>query len=131
MRLARDSDRRSRNLRNRNRMVKATCGRGNAAEKGSRQPQVYRVEKISRIVVNLGKMNFQLHGLREDGSAVFRKKVSRGLFLADVSGRRPQIVAKEAYGCAHYWGRELRLMGSSFTDSADVREITTSVPQPL
>ena len=34
------------------------------------------------IGVDLGKRSFQLHCVREDGSAVFRKKVSRERFLA-------------------------------------------------
>ena len=41
------------------------------------------------IGVDLGKRSFQLHGVREDGSTVFRKKVSRERFLAEVSGRGP------------------------------------------
>ena len=63
------------------------------------------------IGVDLGKRSFQLRGVREDGSAVFRKKVSRERFLAEVSGHRPRIVAMEACGGARHWGRELQSMG--------------------
>ena len=69
------------------------------------------MEKISMIGVDLGKRSFQLHGVREDGSIAFRKKVSRERFLAEVSGRGPRIVAMEACGSAHHWGRELQSMG--------------------
>ena len=69
------------------------------------------MEKISMIGVDLGKRSFQLHGVRDDGSAVFRKKVSRERFLAEVSERGPRIVAMEACGSAHHWGRELQSMG--------------------
>ena len=69
------------------------------------------MDKISMIGVDLGKRSFQLHGVREDGSAVFRKKVSRDRFLAEVSGHGRCTVAMEACGSAHYWGRELREMG--------------------
>ena len=63
------------------------------------------------IGVDLGKRSFQLHGVRDDGSAVFRKKVSRERFLAEVSEHGPRIVAMEACGSAHHWGRELQSMG--------------------
>ena len=69
------------------------------------------MEKTGMIGVDLGKRNFQLHGVREDGSAVLRKKVSRERFLSEVSGHGPCVVAMEACGSAHHWGRELRSMG--------------------
>ena len=69
------------------------------------------MENISMIGVDLGKRSFQLHGVREDGTAIFRKKVSRERFLAEVSGRGPCIVAMEACGSARHWGRELQSMG--------------------
>ena len=69
------------------------------------------MEKTGIIGVNLGKRSFQLRGVRGDGSAVFRKKVSRERFLAEVSGHRPRIVAMEACGSAHHWGRELQSIG--------------------
>ena len=69
------------------------------------------MDNISMIGVDLGKRSFQLHGVREDGTAIFRKKVSRERFLAEVSGRGPRIVAMEACGRARHWGRELRSPG--------------------
>lgn len=69
------------------------------------------MDKISMIGVDLGKRSFQLHGVREDGSVVFRKKVSRERFLAEVSGHGRCTVAMEACGSAHHWGRELQSMG--------------------
>ena len=51
------------------------------------------MEKTGMIGVDLGKRSFQLHGVREDGTAIFRKKVSRERFLAEVSEREPCIVA--------------------------------------
>ena len=69
------------------------------------------MEKTGMIGVDLGKRSFQLHGVREDGTAIFRKKVSRERFLAEVSERGPCIVAMEACGSAHHWGRELQSPG--------------------
>ena len=66
------------------------------------------MEKTGMIGIDLGKRSFQLHGAREDGSAVFRKKVSRERFLAEVPGRGPRIVAMQADGnrqCAASTGR--------------------------
>ena len=51
------------------------------------------------IGVDLGKRSFQLHGVRDDGSAVFRKKVSRERFLAEVSGRGPRISMQAGGSC--------------------------------
>ena len=67
--------------------------------------------KISMIGVDLGKRSLQLRGIREDGSAVFRRKVSLERFLAEVSGHGPCRVAMEACGSARHWGRELQSMG--------------------
>lgn len=43
------------------------------------------MEKTGMIGVDLGKRSFQLRGVREGGSAAFRKKVSRERFLPEVS----------------------------------------------
>ena len=69
------------------------------------------MEKTGMIGVDPGKRSFQLRGVREDGTAIFRKKVSRERFLAEVSGRGPCVVAMEACGSAHHWGRELQSPG--------------------
>ena len=69
------------------------------------------MEKTGMIGVDLGKRSFQLHGTREDGSAAFRRKVSRERFLEEMSKRGPCKVAMEACGGARHWSRELRSMG--------------------
>ena len=68
------------------------------------------MEKTGMIGVDLGKRSFQLHGAREDGSAAFRRKVSRDRFLEEMSKRGPCTVAMEVCG-AHHWSRALRSMG--------------------
>lgn len=45
------------------------------------------MERTGMIGVHLGKRSFQFRGMREDWSAVFRKKMSRERFLAEVPGR--------------------------------------------
>ena len=64
------------------------------------------MEKTGMIGVDPGKRSSQLRGVREDGTAIFRKKVSRERFLAEVSERGPRIVAMEACGSARHRGRE-------------------------
>ena len=63
------------------------------------------------IGVDLGKRSFQLHGVRADGSAAFRRKVSRDGFLEAMSKHGTCKVAMEACGGAHHWSRALRSMG--------------------
>ena len=53
------------------------------------------MEKTGMIGVDLGKRSFQLRGVRGDGTAIFRKKVSRERFLAEVSERGPCVVAPQ------------------------------------
>lgn len=42
---------------------------------------------------------------------MFRKKLSRAQFPRFMAGLRPCMVAMEACGTAHYWGRELASFG--------------------
>jgi transposase len=63
------------------------------------------------IGIDLAKRVFQLHGAREDGSVVFRKKLSRGQVLAFISQQPRCVVAIEACATAHGWGREFEKLG--------------------
>jgi transposase len=54
---------------------------------------------------------FQLHGAAADGSAVFRKKLSRHQFHTFMAAQPACIVAMEACGSAHYWAREMARLG--------------------
>ncbi len=60
------------------------------------------MESTGMIGVGPGKRSFQLHGIREDGSAAFRMKVSRDRFLEEMSKRGPCKVAMEACGGARH-----------------------------
>ena len=63
--------------------------------------------KVTIIGGDLAKNVFQLHGAAEDGSVVFRKKLSRLLFERFMAGHPPCIVAMEACAGAHHWARKL------------------------
>ena len=63
------------------------------------------------IGVDLAKNVFQAHGADASGRAVLRKKLRRDQVL-DFFGRLPPcVVAMEACGGAHFWGREIGKLG--------------------
>ena len=92
----------------------ASGGTGKCHYGGTNAPQeegASTMKKIGMIGVDLGKRSFQLHGVREDGSAAFRRKVSRDGFLEAMSKHGTCKVAMEGCGGAHHWSRGLRSMG--------------------
>ena len=60
---------------------------------------------VTLIGVDLAKRVFHLHGAAEDGSVVFRKKLSRVQFEHFMKCHPRCIIAMEACGSAHHWGR--------------------------
>ena len=67
--------------------------------------------EVTIIGIDLAKSVFQLHGASEDGSVVFRKKLSRGQVLAFISQQSRCVVAMEACATALGWGREFEKLG--------------------
>jgi len=67
--------------------------------------------QVSMIGIDLAKNSFQLHGMQADGSVAFRHKLSRGKLLDFVAGQARCVVAMEACGGAHHWGREIGALG--------------------
>jgi transposase len=67
--------------------------------------------KVSIIGLDLAKNTIQAHGAGEDGTVVFRRKVSRSKLLEFLTGFAPCVVAMEACAGAHYWGREIMRLG--------------------
>jgi len=63
------------------------------------------------IGIDLAKRVFQLHAARNDGSVVFRKKLSRTQFVAFVAQHSRCVIAMEACATAHGWGREFEKLG--------------------
>lgn len=67
--------------------------------------------EIITIGLDLAKTVFQVHGADASGRAVLRKKLRRDQVL-DFFGRLPScVVAMEACGGAHFWGREIGKLG--------------------
>jgi transposase len=83
------------------------------------------MEKVTIIGVDLAKNVFQLHGAAADGSAVFRKKLSRVQLLKFIAAQPPCTVAMEACSGAHYWAREMASFGH------DVRLIAPCYVKPF
>jgi len=71
------------------------------------------MSEVTIIGIDLAKRVFQLHGARDDGTVVFRKKLSRGQVLVFFARQPNCVVAMEACATAHGWGREFEKLGHS------------------
>jgi transposase len=69
------------------------------------------MEKVSTIGLDLAKLVFQVHGVDAVGRAVLRRQLRRGEVLRFFGSLEPCVVAMEACGSAHYWGREIGRLG--------------------
>ena len=65
--------------------------------------------KIKRIGVDLAKNVYQLHGVDDRGNAVWKRRLSRGKWLAVLCDTAPPgtVVGMEACAGAHHWARQL------------------------
>jgi len=83
------------------------------------------MEQVNIIGIDLAKRTFQLHGARGDSDVAFRKKLSREKVLTFLAEQPRCVVAMEACGSAHHWGRAIRDLGH------DVRLIPPVYVNPL
>lgn len=102
--------------------------------------------KRTTIGVDLAKRVFQVHSVNEQTGEVTREKLKRGQVLEYFANREASVVAMEACGSAHYWGRQLvrlghevRLISAQFvrpfvkankTDAADAEAIWEASQRP-
>ena len=104
------------------------------------------MEQVTTIGIDLAKNVFQAHGARADGSVAFRKKLGRAKLLPFLSSQAPCLVAMEACGSAHHWGRAIKALGHDVrliapvyvkpfvkrqkTDAADAEAIAEAAGRP-
>ena len=69
------------------------------------------MSEVTTIGLDLAKNVFQVHGADSSGHAVIRKKLRRDQVLSFFSQVPPCVVAMEACGGAHFWGREIGRLG--------------------
>jgi len=69
------------------------------------------MSEITTVGLDLAKNVFQAHGAAASGHVLFRKKLRRDQVLAFFSQLQPCVVAMEACGGAHFWGREIGKLG--------------------
>lgn len=67
--------------------------------------------EVSTIGLDLAKQVFQVHGADAAGRVVVRKQLRRAEVLRFFGSLEPCVVAMEACGSAHYWGREIGRLG--------------------
>jgi transposase len=83
------------------------------------------VMTVSTIGLDIAKHVFQAHGADASGQAVFRKKITRTKLIDFLASQPRCLVALEACGGAHYWGREISKLGHT------VRLIPPSYVKPF
>jgi len=66
---------------------------------------------VSTIGLDIAKTVFQIHGEDAEGEVVIQKRLGRRGMMAFFAKLPPCLVALEACGTAHYWGRTLRAFG--------------------
>ena len=67
--------------------------------------------RVTRIGLDLAKTVFQVHGVGAQGEVVIARKLRRGRMLEFFGRLAPCVVAMEACGSAHHWGRQLVALG--------------------
>lgn len=67
--------------------------------------------KLKRLGIDLAKDVFQLHGVDEQERVVLRKRLKRAQLLSFIAKLEPTLIAVEACGGAHHWGRQFEKLG--------------------
>jgi transposase len=67
--------------------------------------------KLTTIGVDLAKRVFQLHWVEAETGEIWRRQLRRDQVMEFFAKRERSVVAMEACGSAHYWGRKLKGYG--------------------
>jgi transposase len=104
------------------------------------------MEQPTTIGIDLAKTVFQVHGVNQTGKAILKRKLRRNQVLDFFAGLEPCLVGLEACAGAHFWARELAVLGHEVrimppsyvkpyvkrgkTDAADAEAICEAVTRP-
>ena len=69
------------------------------------------MKTVNVIGIDLAKTIFHVHAVDENGVEVYKKKVSRRKLVELINNTPACIIAMEACGTAHHWGRTFLQMG--------------------
>ena len=69
------------------------------------------MSEVSIVGVDLAKNVFQVHGACANGTAIFRKKLTRVQFLRFMTDLPACLVAMEACATSHHWARRMTELG--------------------
>ena len=69
------------------------------------------MSEVSTIGLDIAKHVFQSHGVDASGHVLFRKKLTRAKVIEFFRSQPRCLVALEACGGAHHWGREIAKLG--------------------
>ena len=102
--------------------------------------------KITTFGLDLAKRVFQLHWVDMETGEICRRQMKRSQLKAFFANREPSMIAMEACGSAHYWGRLFEALGhkvklipaqfvrpfvkSNKTDVADAQAIWEAAQRP-
>jgi transposase len=102
--------------------------------------------QVTTYGLDLAKQVFQVHWVETDSGEVKRKMLTRGQLRGFFARRAAGVVAMEACGSAHHWGRTLKALGhqvrlisaqfvrpfvkSNKTDAADAQAIWEAAQRP-
>jgi transposase len=102
--------------------------------------------ELKVIAIDIAKKVFQLHWVEPETGSIEKIKLKRSQMLEWFASRQPVLIAMEACGGAHEWGRELVKLGHDVrllppkmvkpfvqrnkTDAADAQAIWTAARQP-
>ena len=102
--------------------------------------------KAKLVGIDLAKAVFQVCVIALNGGVLFNKKLTRAKFIDWLKDLEPTLVAMEACGTAHFWGRKLQAAGHTVrlipaqhvkafcrvhkSDSGDALAITEAAQRP-
>jgi len=69
------------------------------------------MKEVTTIGLDIAKQVFHVHGADRSGAMQFSRKLTRGKLLEFFASQPRCLVAMEACGGAHHWGRELTQLG--------------------